>query len=244
MKKTIHIATLSLLVCISSVYAKTNKVSPKLTEQWTPVPAVVTAGKIPSDAISLFSGANLDAWLGKNGAAASWKINGDIFTVTPNTGDITTKQNFCDIQLHVEWRSPAKIPGKTSQQLANSGIFIQGRYEVQILDSYKNPTYVNGQAASIYKQSPPLVNATAATGDWNSYDIIFTAPIFNEDKSLTKPAYITVLHNGILVQNHFEIKGATEFRGQPSYKAHQCAPIALQEHGNKVSYRNIWVREL
>ena len=235
---------MSLLASVGSVNAETKKIDPKLTEQWTPVPPVVSPGKIPSDAISLFNGSNLDAWSGKGGKAPKWQIKGNTVTVAPKTGGLLSKQKFCDIQLHVEWRSPAKISGKKSQGLGNSGIFIQERYEVQILDSFENQTYANGQAASVYKQSAPLVNAMVPTGDWNTYDIIFKSPIFNDDQSLKSPAYLTLLHNGILVQDHFEIKGNTVFRGQPSYKAHGCAPIYLQDHSDKVSYRNIWVRKI
>lgn len=244
MKNITKVALVSLLASINIAKADTVKVSPKLTEQWKPVPAIVIPDKVPSDAISLFNGADLDAWVGKRGRVPQWEVDNGILTVIPKKGRIQTKQNFCDMQLHVEWRSPAKIEGKSAQDLGNSGIRIQGLYEVQILDSYNSPTYVNGQAASVYKQTPPLVNATAPTGEWNTYDIIFKSPVFNDDKSLKTPAYLTLLHNGILVQNHLALKGKTVFRGHPSYEAHGCAPIYLQEHASKVSYRNIWVREL
>jgi hypothetical protein len=244
MKKTISITLLSLVAGLNVAHANSAKMLPKATEVWSPVPAVVTPGKIPSDAISLFNGVDLDAWVDKRGKAPKWEVDNGILTVIPKKGRIQTKQNFCDMQLHVEWRSPAKVKGKRAQDLGNSGIRIQGLYEVQILDSYDSPTYVNGQAASVYKQISPLVNATAPTGEWNSYDIIYKAPVFNDDKSLKTPAYLTLLHNGILVQNHVELKGKTMFRGLPAYKAHGCAPIYLQEHASKVSFRNIWVREL
>ncbi|WP_448248872.1 3-keto-disaccharide hydrolase [Thalassotalea agariperforans] len=242
MKKIINISFVGLYLL--GVATQANDMDPKLTEQWTPIPPVVTINQIPSDAISLFNGGNLEAWQDRNGKTPAWQVENNTVTVTPKTGAMVSKQAFCDIQLHLEWRSPNKVAGKSGQGLGNSGIFIQGRYEIQVLDSYKNQTYANGQAASVYKQSAPLVNATSPTGQWNSYDIIFKAPVFNEDQSLKTPAYVTVLHNGILVQNHFEIKGSTTFKGQPSYKAHGCAPIVLQDHGDKVSYRNIWVREL
>ena len=160
------------------------------------------------------------------------------------TGDIFTRESFGDIQLHVEWRTPAIIEGE-GQGRGNSGIIIQQRYEVQVLDSWENRTYSNGQAASIYKQHIPQVNASRPPGEWQSYDIFFTAPRFAEDGSLTAPAYVTVLHNGVLVQNHVEIAGPTRFIGEPSYKAHPLRqPLQIQDHSNPVSFRNIWIREL
>lgn len=225
-------------------YSAQEDIDPKLTEQWEPVPAVVTPGVIPSDAIVLFDGNNLDAWKGDGDKPAMWSIANGVMTVAPKAGGVYTRRDFCDIQLHLEWRSPPKVEGVSGQGLANSGVYLPGWYEVQILDSYKNPTYVNGQAASVYKQSPPLVNATVPTGEWNTYDIIFSVPKFSDDGKVDVPAYVTVLHNGVLVQNHFEIQGQTVFRGQPSYQPHGCGPIFLQDHSNPVSFRNIWVREL
>ncbi|WP_440875095.1 3-keto-disaccharide hydrolase [Thalassotalea sp. PLHSN55] len=242
MKRIIYIWLIGLVSLSCAVSA--NKIDPKVTEQWTPVPEIVTPGKIPSDAFSLFDGTDLDAWQDNHGKIPQWQIEQGVVTVSPGSGSIKTKQSFCNMQLHLEWRSPAKAQGKKGQKLGNSGIFMQGRYEVQVLDSYQNQTYSNGQAAAIYKQSAPMVNAMRPTGEWNSFDIIFTSPEFNHDKSLKTPAYVTVLHNGILVQNHFELQGRTVYRGKPSYQAHGCAPIVLQDHGDKVSYRNIWVREL
>lgn len=238
------IAIIVLLGMTGKAQAETSAMDPKLTENWQPVPPVITPYPVPSDANVLFDGSDWDAWTGKDGKTPRWEIRNGIATVNPGTGGITSKQKFCDMQLHLEWRSPAKVVGKSGQDLGNSGIYIQARYEVQILDSFENETYVNGQAASIYKQSAPLVNATVPTGEWNSYDIIFTSPEFNEDKSLKTPAYVTVFHNGVVVQNHFKIQGPTLYRGMPEYQAHGCAPINLQEHGAKVSFRNIWVREL
>lgn len=215
------------------------------TEVWEPVPKVVTAtpAKAPSDAVILFAQDQLDSWLALTGKAAPWTVKGDVFTVKAGAGDIKTKQSFCDVQLHLEWRVPQPEANMQGQQRNNSGVFLQQRYEVQILDSYQNKTYSNGQAASIYKQSIPLVNAMRAPGEWQSYDIIFKAPTF-EDKQLKTPAYITVLHNGVLVQNHVQIQGKTEWIGAPSYQAHGCEPIQLQDHGNQVDFRNIWVRPL
>jgi hypothetical protein len=215
------------------------------TEVWEPVPKVVkaTLGKPPSDAIILFDQGQLDQWLTLKDGEAPWIVNGDIFTVKAGSGDIKTKQSFCDVQLHLEWRVPKPEAKMDGQQRNNSGVFLQQRYEVQILDSYENKTYSNGQAASIYKQSIPLVNAMNPPGEWQFYDIIFKAPTFQGEQLLT-PAFITVLHNGVLVQNHTQIQGKTEWIGAPSYQAHSCAPIQLQDHGNQVDFRNIWVRKL
>jgi hypothetical protein len=221
------------------------------TEVWTPVPTVIQApaNAAPSDAIILFDGKNLNQWQGAEGGAAKWKVAGGALTVAPKSGDIKTKESFCDVQLHIEWMTPTSFIGEDgkpqeSQGRSNSGVFLQERYEVQVLDSYNNKTYPNGQAGSIYKQSIPLVNAARAPGEWQTYDIIFTAPKFNNAQQLTSPGYVTVLHNGVLVQNHFEIQGATEWIGKPVYKPHGCAPLRLQDHGNPVSFRNIWVRKL
>ena len=215
------------------------------TEVWKPVPELVSssAGQPPSDAIVLFNPNNLDSWTALKGGPAPWTMQNGVLTVKPGTGDIKTKQGFCDVQLHLEWLTPTDVKDMAGQQRNNSGGFLQRRYEVQILDSYSNPTYPNGQASSIYKQSIPLVNAMRPPGEWQYYDIIFTAPRF-DGKKLKSPAFITVLHNGVLVQNHVEIQGKTEWIGAPSYQAHGCEPLQLQDHGNLVSFRNIWVRKL
>ncbi len=223
------------------------------TEFWEPVPKLVTAGKTsadaPSDAIVLYNGKEVAQWQKEKGGAPGWKIEKDgALTVVKGSGNIATKQGFGDCQLHIEWREPAAIAG-ASQSRGNSGIFFMGRYELQVLDSYNNPTYVNGQAGSIYKQHVPLVNASRKPGEWQSYDVIFTAPRFFSDGKLQSPATITVLHNGVLVQNHVNIKGHTEWIGQPKYEAHsEKEPLVLQDHGmdggNPMSYRNIWIREL
>lgn len=223
------------------------------TEIWTPVPPVITPGKLlgdaPQDAIILFDGRNLNQWQKKGGGEPRWKIEPDgAVTVVKSSGDLETKQHFGSCQLHIEWRSPAVIAGK-EQSRGNSGVYLMGRYEVQVLDSYENPTYVNGQAASIYKQHIPLVNASRKPGEWQSYDIIFTAPKFGTNGELKTPAYVTVFHNGVLVQNHVTIKGSTQWIGEPKYIAHPSkAPLVLQDHGNDggnpVSFRNIWIRTL
>ncbi|WP_049724101.1 3-keto-disaccharide hydrolase [Gilvimarinus polysaccharolyticus] len=219
------------------------------TEVWEPVPPKVSvnAAGVPSDAIILFDGTSLDAWESvKDNAVAPWKIKGDVLVTNPQSGDIRTKQNFCDIQLHIEWQSPAEedMEGPEGQGRGNSGVFFQERYEVQVLDSFGGDTYVNGQAGSIYKQHIPLVNATKGLSEWNVYDIVYSAPEFNAAGRLLEPAYITVLHNGILVQNHAEVKGPTAWIGHPPYEAHGCAPLRLQDHGNPAKFRNIWVRTL
>lgn len=224
-----------------------DKPKPEETEVWEPEPKVITApgwGKAPSDAIILFDGKNLSEWVStKDGGAAKWEVKDGVFTVVPGTGDIMTKRTFGDFQLHLEWRSPDE-PTRKGQDKGNSGVFLQGRYEVQILNSYENRTYSNGQAASIYKQHIPLVNATSKPGDWNTYDIIYTAPRFRPNGSLERPAYVTVIHNGVVVQNHVEIHGTTEYIGAPKYIAHGKGPIILQDHSNPVSFRNIWIREM
>lgn len=244
-----NIALLILTALTSLPLLADEKLEPwqqaEKTEVWEPVPEVVSApvGQAPSDAIVLFKGENLQQWQAAKGGKADWTIDDGVMIVKPGTGDIITKQKFCDVQLHLEWKTPTEVEGMVGQQRNNSGAIIQQRYEVQILDSYNNKTYPNGQATSIYKQAIPLVNAMRPAGQWQYYDIIFKAPRFDNDK-LVSPAYVTVLHNGVLVQNHVEILGTTEWIGEPSYTAHGCEPLLLQDHGNYVSFRNIWIRRL
>ncbi|WP_197038246.1 3-keto-disaccharide hydrolase [Billgrantia saliphila] len=217
------------------------------TEVWEPVPPVVEApeGGVPSDAIVLFDGSDLEAWEAEVGGPAPWHHQGEAMTVKRGAGGIRTRQAFCDVQLHLEWRTPVDIEGMDGQDRGNSGVFLQERYETQVLDSHDNPTYPNGQAASVYKQHIPLVNASRPPGEWQSYDILYTAPRFDAAGELASPAYVTVLHNDVLVQHHVEIQGTTEWIGEPDYdEAHGCAPIFLQDHDAAVSFRNIWVREL
>lgn len=232
---------------------------PEDTEVWQPVPRIVTPGATdaapPSDAIILFDGKNLDEWVSaQDHTPARWKVHDGILTVVkaPGVGNIETRRRFKDYQLHIEWRIPEDITG-SGQARGNSGLFLASTgpgddgYELQILDSYNNTTYVNGQAGSIYKQSPPLVNANRKPGEWQTYDVIWTAPTFNDDGSLKTPACVTAFFNGVLVQNHFELKGQTLYIGKPFYKKYDTAPIKLQAHGDKsepISFRNIWVREL
>jgi len=223
---------------------------PQSTEVHAPVPVKVITGKTnsaPSDAVVLFDGANLNKWVHtRDSLAAKWTLNKDgSMTVKNGTGDIQTKQEFGDIQLHIEWKNPA-TPRAKGQNRANSGVFFQGRYEVQVLDSYNNTTYANGQAGSIYKQHIPLVNASKPSGEWQTYDIIYHAPKFDQIGRKTKSATVTVLHNGVLIQDHVVIYGTTEYIGVPKNNPHGKGPLKLQDHNDNsgVSYRNIWVREL
>ncbi|MFC4701556.1 DUF1080 domain-containing protein [Glaciecola siphonariae] len=216
----------------------------KKTEVWGPMPKKVEAmpGQAPSDAIVLFDGNGLDSWVDKDGNNPQWEDSPYALTVKPGTGYIFTKQSFCDVQMHIEWRA-TREEEKEGQNKANSGVFLQERYEIQVLDTYENKTYANGQAASVYKQFIPLVDASRPAEEWQSYDIIFTAPIFENDE-LVKPAYLTLLHNGVLVHNNIALKGQTEWIGEPKYYPHGCLPIKLQDHGSANSFRNIWVREI
>jgi Domain of Unknown Function (DUF1080) len=222
---------------------------PKLTEIWSPVPKVVTPGKTPadppSDAIILF-GSKKDTinWLSKTNNPANWKAEDNFMTVVPKTGDIHSKQSFGDCQLHIEWRTPAVVKGE-GQGRGNSGIFFMGMYELQVLDSYNSTTYSNGQAGSIYKQHIPMANVSRKPGEWQTYDVLFTAPQFYADSSLKSAARITVFHNGVLVQNNVALWGPTEYIGVPKYKMHaDKLPLMLQDHGDLLSFRNIWMREL
>ncbi len=219
---------------------------PVATEVWEPEPRVVTPGQkhsAPSDAIYLFDGSSGDHWSHKDGSSIKWVISDGAMTVQPGTGAIFTKEKFGDCQLHIEWRAPEVIEGE-GQGRGNSGVFLQNRYEVQVLDSYQNRTYSNGQAGSVYKQSIPLVNAMNPPGEWNTYDIIFKSPRFNSDGVKVTSGSVTVLHNGILIQNNTEIQGTTEYIGLPKNMAHGDDVIQLQDHSNPVSYRNIWIRKL
>jgi Domain of Unknown Function (DUF1080) len=237
----------------------TAKPSPKDTEVWEPVPPIVTPGTsnsaAPSDAIVLFDGSNLDQWVSTKDKSqpADWTVADGVVTVKKSPGNnIETKRSFKNYQLHLEWRIPPGITG-ADQARGNSGLFLASTgpgdsgYELQILDSYENKTYVNGQAGSIYKQGIPLANAMRKPGEWQTYDVVWTAPTFNADGTVKTPAYVTALHNGVLVQNHFELKGETLYIGKPEYKKYDTAPIKLQSHGDPsppISFRNIWIREL
>jgi hypothetical protein len=253
-------------------YPSTPPMTHEMTEFWTPQPPIVQSGKTetnglsspPSDAIVLFDGTDLSQWekapdknvlvKGKDlsnfksseATTAQWTVKDGTLTVNKSAGDIQTKQTFGDFQLHIEWRIPEGIRGE-GQQRGNSGVFLQGMYELQILDSYHNVTYANGQSGSIYKQTAPLVNAMHQPGEWNTYDIIYTAPTFRSDGTYRTHPVVTVLHNGILVQNNTRIAGTTPYTGLPQTIVHDKGPVRLQAHGDDsepVSFRNIWIREL
>ncbi len=232
-------------VCLSAVIAAAIGYSSCFADEylngikWEP-PAIITVGEngVPSDAIVLFDGGDLSAWENTD----NWKIVDG--AMVSGKGDARTKESFGDCQLHIEWSAPTPATG-SGQGRGNSGIFLMNTYEIQVLDSYENETYFDGQAGAIYKQTPPQVNATRRPGRWNVYDIIWTAPRFNEDGSLKSPAFITALHNGALILNHFELKGDTPYNRPPKYSQHaDRLPIRLQDHGNPVSFRNIWIREI
>lgn len=249
--RSTHIITfgIAMIVFIAIQQCAFGQVKdPKATEVWEPVPEKINPGMKggpPSDAIVLFDGTNLDAWKSryKEGEAAGWQIENGYMEVVKGQGDIMTKDLFGDIQLHIEWSAPTEIVGE-GQGRGNSGVFLQERYEVQVLDSYESQTYANGQAASLYKQSIPLVNATVAPGEWNVYDIIYRAPRFNDDGIKTSDGYVTVIHNGVVVQNHQRLLGTTEYIGMPKNPAHGDGAIILQDHSNPVRFRNIWLRKL
>jgi len=227
------LAVVGLAACCQAAEWKSGIVwpEPKVIDPGPP-------GGPPSDAIVLFDGKDLSKW--HNGE--NWIIK-DGYAIANKTG-ITTKDSFGDCQLHIEWAAPEKIEG-SGQGRGNSGVYLMERYEVQILDSYDNPTYYDGQAGAIYKQQPPMVNACRKPGQWQTFDIIFTAPRFDKDGKLLRPAYVTVLHNGVVIQNHFELQGGTFWDQPPSYTPHPPkAPLHLQFHGNPVRFRNIWIREL
>jgi hypothetical protein len=259
MKLNAAIITTTLLCSSLGATFAQEKAKPEDTEFYTPVPKVVTPGKAlaeaPSDALILFDGKSLDQWVSTNDRTkkAPWKVANGVFTVDKKTGNIETKQSFNNYQLHLEWQIPANISGK-GQGRGNSGLFLASigkgddGYELQILDAYNNPTYTNGMAGSIYKQTTPLANPARKPGEWQTYDVIWTAPTFNADSSVKTPARVTVFFNGVLVQNNFELKGPTQYIGQAAYrKAHGPSPIKLQSHGDPsepISFKNIWIREL
>lgn len=229
---------------------------PQDTEQWSPVPKVVAPGRTdaapPADAIVLFDGRNLDEWTSvRDKGPARWRVEGGVMTVNKPAGNIQTKRSFRNYQLHLEWRVSAGTTG-SGQARGNSGLFMastgggDGGYELQILDSWKNETYVNGQAGSVYKQNPPLVNAARPPGEWQTYDVVWTAPVFDGQR-LVSPARVTAFHNGLLIQDNFALAGETVYIGKPRYRPHGPAPIKLQAHGDPsppISFRNIWLREL
>jgi len=259
--KKFIILFISLFTMSDFLIAQAPKGDPTLTEFYSPVPKIVTPGKTdaqpPSDAIILFDGKNLDLWRAEGPdttKAAGWKVHDDIVTVDKKAKGILTRQRFTDFQLHIEFRIPETITG-SGQARGNSGVFLaciaddggDVGYELQVLDNYNNTTYVNGQVGSIYKQGVPLANPSRKPGEWQDYEVVWTAPRFKDDGSLDSAARVTVLLNGVLVQNNYLLKGLTQYIGQPYYKKHGAAPIKLQAHGDPsepISFRNIWLRPL
>jgi hypothetical protein len=256
LKRAFVLSALGLLAGTSLVQAQADSLDDhKLTELYTPVPPVVTPaarfGEPPSDAVILFNGKNLEEWAKvSDGSPADWIVDKDVLTVNKKSGNIQTKRTFTNYQLHLEYRIPANITGE-DQARGNSGVFLASTgkgddgYEMQILDNFNNKTYTNGQVGSIYKQGTPLANPCRKPGEWQTYDIAWVAPVFNSDGTLVSPAKVTAFLNGVLVQDNFELKGQTRYRGKPYYKAHGPSPIKLQAHGDKsepISFRNIWVR--
>lgn len=253
MKRILILTALFAAMCFT-LHAQTK---PEATEFYSPVPPVVTPGSIfsdaPSDAIVLFDGRNLDQWINtSDSTAAKWVLADGVMTVNKSTGDIQTRAKFTDFQLHIEYRIPENITG-SGQARGNSGIFLAalpwgaGGYEIQVLDNYKNTTYVNGQVGSMYKQAVPLANPCKKPGEWQTYDIVWTAPKFSKEGILISLARVTAFLNGVLVQNNVSLLGDTPYIGQPSYRPHGPSPIKLQAHGDKsepISYRNIWLRNL
>ena len=255
MKKTVFLIV--MCVCAPFVFAQKsqNQWPPASTEWYSPVPPKVTpaavVGQPPSDAVVLFDGKDLSKWessnapeeAGKARNPAPWKVVNGEMVIVPRSGGIQTKEYFGDCQLHIEFKSPP-AGGKNGQGRGNSGIFLQSTYEVQVLDGDNNETYVNGMVGSIYKQSAPLANAYTKNGEWQVYDIYWKAPVFNGEGELLSPAIITVVLNGILIQNNYIVKGHTPYTGLPTYTAHGRLPISLQDHGDEIKFRNIWIRNL
>ncbi len=250
------LAVCAIATCISANAQWTGYagIKPEMSEFYEPVPPVVTPGvelagggfTAPSDAIILFDGKDLSQWESVKGGPAEWIVEDGVITVDKQKGDIQTKQKFESFQLHIEWRIPENITGE-GQARGNSGIYLQGMYEIQVLDCYNNETYVNGEAGSVYKQTAPLVNAMRKPGEWNVYDIIYTAPTFKKDGSYRTYPSVTVIQNGVVLQNNTMILGTTEYIGFPQVKAHGAGPILLQSHGDPsepISFRNIWIREM
>jgi Domain of Unknown Function (DUF1080) len=233
-------------------WSKIDWKKPESSEFWDVKPKFVTPattiGNAPSDAKILFDGKNMDNWMMmKDKSPSKWKLGNGTMTIVKESGDLATKEKFGNCQFHIEFMIPSNSKNEAYYGNAgNSGIFLQERYELQIFDSYKDevPLYSNGQCGSIYKQAIPMVNACSKPGEWNSFDVMYTAPVFRQNGTVEKPAYITVLHNGIFILNHFEIQGTIEYIGIPRYEPHGKSSIVIQGHGSEVSFRNIWIREL
>jgi len=257
--KTLLYPIAGMLLTVTIAQAQTAEINkanlpssnPDNAEVYTPLPHLVKPGatfsSAPSDAIILFDGKNLDEWTSEDKSPAKWIVANGVVTVNKKAGDIVTKRNFTSYQLHVEWKVPANITG-SDQARGNSGVFLSDRYEIQVLDVYnnENKTYVNGMAGSVYRESIPLANPCKKPGEWNVYDIAYTAPEFNDDGTLKSAGRVTVFFNGVMVQNNEEIRGGTSTDKKHVYQKHGAAPLRLQAHGDKsapISYRNIWIRE-
>jgi hypothetical protein len=251
MKNLRFLIWLCLFVTSSTAIFSQNLPPASATEDWSVKPPLVIPAESyaqpPSDAIVLYSGQqDLDKWEHLDDSNVKWQTSGDEITIVPKTTDIRTKQRFGNIQLHIEWKTPDPKEDKDMNR-GNSGVLLMGLYELQIYESYNYDTriYYNGQAGSVYKQHAPLVNAARKPQTWQTYDIVFEAPVFNTDKTLKTPAFMTVFHNNVLILNHVELKGPMIYQGYPKYEYHETKlPLRLQEHNSRVSFRNIWVREL
>jgi 3-keto-disaccharide hydrolase len=255
MKKPYVVAVSSLLLALATPQFVRAQVDTrwKIHDMSRPTPPVVdpgtastpdTPGRPPSDAVVLFNGQDLSKWAAKDGSEAKWKVENGYAEVVAHTGPMHTRDGYGDCQLHVEFMEPTPPHGE-SQERGNSGVFLHGLYEVQVLDSYENKTYADGQASAIYGQYPPQVNASRPPGQWQSYDIVFHGPRFDSSGKLLRPARFTVFHNGVLTQDNVEPTGPTAHQARPPYKPEaEKLPLELQDHGNPVRYRNIWIREL
>lgn len=255
--KSVFLCSMILIPTISVSAQQDQKLpgpapmKPEMTEFYEPEVQIIQPGELPgmapSDAIILFDGTDVNReWVDSDGKPTKWVVKDGALVCVKGSGIIQTKRKFNDFQLHIEWKTPSEVVGE-GQGRGNSGVYLQGLYEVQVLDSYNNRTYRQGQAGSIYKQYAPLVNVCRKPGEWQTYDIIYTAPRFGSDSTTYfTPPRVTVLHNGVLIQNNVSLRGPTLYIGIPEYsvKKHGAGPLVLQDHGNPVAYRNIWIREL
>ncbi len=254
MRKILFLSISALLLsCLSTFCHAQVDTKWKIHDPDRPVPAIVdpgtsstqdSPGRPPSDAVVLFDGKDLSKWGHKDGSPAKWKVESGYLETVPTTGYIYTREAFGDCQLHVEFAEPVPPKGE-SQERGNSGVFLMGLYEIQVLDSYENKTYADGQAAAVYGQYPPLVNAARPPGQWQTYDIVFHGPRFDNAGKLLRRARVTVLHNGVLAQDNVELSGPTAHKARPPYSPQPVKlPLALQDHNNPIRFRNIWIREL